>query len=127
MNYENEIELLKNENRELRRKVELLEFRTELLAEGTDVASFLIESNIDREQYTKIMNLMDEYRRKIDNGDEVSHGDFEMQIAEIIGRHDYHFAELITKLFMEENRWEEVFPALYGDSLKYKGCLENAE
>lgn len=121
MNYENEIEILKAENRGLVEKVEMLGFRTELLAEDTNIARLLLETNIGREQYTSMMELMEEFRRKIDNGEDVSHIEFEMRIAEITGNIDYHFAELVARSFMEDKRWEEVFSNLYGHMTKYGG------
>jgi hypothetical protein len=59
---------------------------------------------------------------KIAKGEEVNHGAFETEIIGICNRRgiEYHFCEIITKVFMEDRRWEEVFPAWYGDMPKYK-------
>ena len=70
------------------------------------------------------MDLMDILREKIDRKEEVSSIDYESEITKINNDCDYHDAEIIAKLFMEEGRWEEVFPALYGNSMKYKHYLE---
>lgn len=69
------------------------------------------------------MDLMDEYRKKIDQEQSVHHAEFENKVYQLIPEKmgDYHFCELIAKLLMEEDRWPEVFPALYGDMPKYKG------
>ena len=71
------------------------------------------------------MDLMDEQRDKIDKGQKVDHIEFETRIEEITGNRDYHFAEMVAKAFMEDGRWDEVFPELYGDMLKYKHYLES--
>ncbi len=125
MDYEREITSLRAENKNLYEKIDFLEFRLELLAEGSNVSSLLFECKITQPQYVKIMDLMDEQRDKIDNGQKVSNTEFETRITEITGNRDYHFAELIAKAFMEDGRWDEVFPALYGDMNKYKHYLES--
>lgn len=107
----------------LEERLDYIEFRQELLFYNSEVDRMLFEYKITHPQYTKIMDLMDEYRRKIDNNEEVSHGLFEDSIYKIVTHleGDYHFCEYITRAFMNEGRWEEVFPALYGDMSKYKG------
>jgi len=107
----------------LEERVELLEFQVELLFNDTSIDRFLYESKITRNQYRTLMDLMDEYRRKIDKGESVHHGTFESEIYLLVPEKngDYHFCELFSKLLMENHRWEEVFPALYGDMTKYKG------
>lgn len=125
MNYEMEIANLRDENKIMSEKIDFLEFRLELLAEGSSVSGLLFECNVTRSQYLKIMDLMDEQRAKIDKGEEVNNTDFETCIEEITGNRDYHFAELVAKAFMEDGRWDEVFPALYGDMPKYKYYLES--
>ena len=64
---------------------------------------------------------MESYREKIDNGEPCSRVTFETEIADILPEHggDYHVSELLTKEFMEEGRWEEVFFELYGKLPKY--------
>lgn len=106
-------------------RVSLLEFQVELLFNNSPLDRFIFESKITREKYTAIMNLMDSIRNKLDKGQSVHHYTFESSIYEIIPEKngDYHFCELIAKLFAEEGRWEEVFPALYGDMPKYGGSV----
>ena len=64
---------------------------------------------------------MDKYRNAIENRKSVSHGRFESEIYEIVPSHsgDYHMCEYLARAFMDEGRWDEVFPALYGDMPKY--------
>ena len=91
------------------------------------------EYNITKEEQRKIMDVMDKYREHIANGIEVSNAEFENDIIAIFGgdipamRHtpaiEYHFCEYVAKDFMEDRRWEEVFPALYGDFPKYGGKI----
>lgn len=114
---------------DLQERVAMLEFREELGRDGSNVSDVLIDYNINRDQYRRIMDIMDNYREKIDNGKEVSNAQFENDIINIFGGSvnaakreqpiEYHFCEYIAKAFMDDRRWEEVFPALYGDMPKY--------
>jgi len=40
---------------------------------------------------------------------------------------DKLLCESLAQSFMEDGRWEEVFPALYGSMLKYKYYMETRE
>ena len=73
------------------------------------------------------MDLMDALREKIDNGQKISHGEYETEINKIMldPKYDYHFAESIARAFMEERRWEEIFPALYGSFSKYRAYFDD--
>lgn len=106
-------------------RLEFIEFRQELLFNNTEVDRMLFEYNITQDQYIRIMDVMDEYRKMIIEGKETSHGKFEEKIYGIIDHlhGNYHFCEYISRAFMNEGRWEEVFPALYGDLPKYKGLI----
>ena len=99
-----------------------IEYRQKLLFENTPISRFLFESNITESEYIAIMDLLDEFRTKIGKGEKVSSGDFECQIYSLVPSKngDYHFCELVAKLFAEEGQWEEVFPTLYGHLPKYK-------
>lgn len=120
-----------NEERikELEERMEFLAFRQDLLFNNSAVDRLLYEYEITQAQYRQIMDLMDEYRAKIGNNEEVSHSRFEDVIYKIVPSHasDYHFCEYITRAFMEERRWEEVFPALYGDLPKYQFLKNKTE
>ena len=71
---------------------------------------------------------MDKFRHEINNKKEVNNTTFENDIISIFGgdtaamkrKIEYHFCEYIAKAFMDDDRWEEVFPALYGDMQKYQ-------
>lgn len=122
---EKEIQELKEQNLKLEEKVDKLEFKLNLLFENSSISRMLFEYDVTYEQYIKLMDLMDEYRSYIENGDKVSHMGFEKKIYMITDKEgDYHFCESLAKLFMENGRWEEVFPALYGDMQKYKYYME---
>lgn len=92
------------------------------------------EYHVTKEEQRQIMDVMDKYRMSIANGDKVSYAAFESDIISIFGgsleasRHnppiEYHFCEYVAKDFMEDRRWEEVFPALYGNFVKYGGKIE---
>ena len=127
MEYDKIITELVSQNKELEGRIAFLEFRLELLFENSNISNLLFESKITREQYSEIMALMDDLRNKLDNQQKVNHVEYESKISEITGNHDYHFAESVAKAFMEDRRWEEVFPALYGDFHKYENYLENVD
>lgn len=108
-------------NNELMERLDFIEFRQELLFTNTGLDRSLFEYKITREQYREIMDVMDEYRAKIDNREDCSNGEFESKIYLIVPEHDgnYHMCEELAKGFMEDGRWEEVFITLYGDMPKY--------
>jgi len=110
----------------LEERVEQLEFQIQLLFNNSSIDRYLFETNVTKEQYTAIMDVMDVIRKKLDAGEKVHHYTFEDEIYKIVPEHngDYHFCELIAKLFAEDGRWDEVFPALYGDMPKYGGKIE---
>ena len=107
--------------REIMERLDFIEFRQELMFGNTDLDRSIFEYKITRDQYRAIMDLMDEYRNLIDNGVKSSHNAFEQRMYEILPEHDgdYHMCEEITKNFMLDGRWEEVFLTLYGDMPKY--------
>ena len=82
----------------------------------------LYEYDITKKQYNLIMDLMDKYRTKIDNKEQVSHGVFEREMYDIVPQHsgNYHFVESLTRAFWENDRWEEVFNNLYRVLPKYQ-------
>lgn len=103
-------------------RLDYIEFRQKLLFNNSDLDRLLFEYEITQDEYRKIMDLMDEYRANLDNGKTVSHGTFESQIYDVVPTHygDYHMCEYIARAFMDEGRWDEVFPALYGGMPKYQ-------
>lgn len=122
---EERIAELEVKNEQLEERVVMLEFKVQLLSENTNISRLLFEYNITHSQYTQLMDLMDEFRKEVDKGDKVYHGTFETKVYAITGKDgDYHFCESLAQSFMEDGRWEEVFPALYGDMTKYKNYME---
>ncbi|PHD62937.1 hypothetical protein [Bacillus wiedmannii] len=111
---------LLDEIERLKEQVAHLTFKQNLLYTNGNVERLIFEYDLTQVQYTQIMDLMDEYRKKIGQGEKVSHHEFEKQINDIVPGHSYHFAEGISFAFWQNNRWEEVFNALYRDMEKYK-------
>ncbi|PPK80602.1 hypothetical protein BXY41_106192 [Lacrimispora xylanisolvens] len=119
---------------ELEVRVSQLEFREELLRVDTNVNGILLDYNVSREQYAKIMDIMDEMRNKLNKSEAILNHNFEKMITDIFGGEhkafnrsmpiEYHFCESLAKAFMDDGRWEEVFPALYGDMKKYQYLKE---
>ena len=110
-------------------RLAFIEFRQQLLFDNDELSRILFEYQITESESRDIMDLMDSFREKIDNGEKVHHGIFEQQMYNILPAHegDYHFCEFIARAFWEDRRWEEVFPALYGDFPKYSHLFENKE
>lgn len=102
----------------LEERIAQLEFQVELLFSNTEIDRLFFERKITREQYHAIMDLMDTFRSKLDDGACIHHYDFERAIYEIVPERngDYHFCESIAKLFAENQQWDEIYHALYGDS-----------
>lgn len=104
-------------------RIAFIEFRQQLLFNNSDLDRALFEYEITQSEYREIMDLMDIFQQDIDKGKKVSHGDFETRMYEIVPTHagNYHMCEYIARMFMDEGRWDEVFPALYGSMSKYQG------
>ncbi|NFL41800.1 DUF1878 domain-containing protein [Clostridium botulinum] len=121
------VEELFNYCKELEKRVKQLEFRQTLMLSDTNTNRLLLDYNITQSQYKSIMDIMDTFRKEIGSGKKVSHNEFENSILKIVNRYDidYHFCEYIAKAFMDDERWEEVFPALYGDMAKYAYLKED--
>lgn len=102
--------------------LELLMFRQDLIFSNTPIDRIIFEYNINKNQYNLIMDLMDKYREKIQNAEDVNRIQFEGEMYEIVSQHrgNYHFVETLTRAFWESNRWEEVFETLYRSLPKYK-------
>ena len=105
----------------IKERLDFIEFRQQLLFDNDELSRLLFEYQITQDEYFAIMDLMDEFRSKLDKHQDVNSGEFEGRIYEIVPScyGDYHFCEFIAKAFYEDGRWEEVFPALYGKSPKY--------
>lgn len=114
------------EEKELLERLDFIEFRQQLLFENNSYARHLFEHEVTREQSDSIYDLMDEYRKRIDNGEEVHHGSFEQSIYEIVPHKfgNYHFAESIAQVNHKRASYEEVFEHLYGDMPKFQSYMK---
>lgn len=123
---EEELEKLKKDYSKLEKRISQLEFRQELMMSDTKTDRVLLDYDITRQQYRGIMDTMDFIREHISDKDIANNSYFESEVERITDRQgDYHFCEYIAKAFMEDDRWEEVFPVLYGDMPKYKYLKED--
>ena len=92
------------------------------------------EYGVTKDEQRKIMDVMDKYRIRISNGENVSYSEYESDIISIFGGNrqamlrqpaiEYHFCEFVARDFMEDGRWEEVFHALYDKFPKFGGKIE---
>lgn len=113
--------LVRGGNMTLEERIEHLEFKMDLLYQGTEFTRFLYDCNITKEQLDALYNVLYDIQDKLDKGEQVSSSTYEMQVLEIVDKTklDYHFCESFVKLLWEERRFEDVFPALYSDNIKY--------
>ena len=102
-------------------RLNFIEFRQQLLFDNDDLSRLLFEYQITESEYDSIMDLMDSYRERLSKGEKIYSGEYEQSIYKIVPSRygDYHFCEYLAQKFYDDRRWEEVFPALYGDSPKY--------
>lgn len=100
-------------------RLDRIDFRMNLVFENTPVTRLLYSYNISKQQYDRIMTLMDTYRSNIADKsiEKANHNIFEEDIYLIIPEHngDYHFVEFLIAAFKEAGRWEEVCELLYGE------------
>ncbi|WP_253701316.1 DUF1878 domain-containing protein [Bacillus sp. FJAT-29814] len=113
----------------LEERLDFIEFRQQLLFDNDAVSRMLFEYNVTRQQYRAIIDIFNEYRNKIEVGEDVNHNLYEQRIYEVVPQHDgnYHFAEAVAQTFHEDDRWTEVFEALYGDMQKFQSYMQNRE
>lgn len=106
----------------LEERLDYIEFRMDLLRENTEFSKFIYDSNITKNQLRQLYSIMDDFRKKIDNSEDVSSAEYESEILKCVDNKklDYHFCESFARILWEEERYEEVFPALYKDSMKFK-------
>jgi hypothetical protein len=106
---------------DINERMDYIDFRMNLMREGTDFAKYIYDCEITEEQLKRMYDIMDSYRTRIDNREEVSSVEYEADILSIVDRmkHDYHFCESFARLLWEDERYEEVFEALYKDSQKF--------
>lgn len=111
---------------QLEERLDFIEFRMDMLRENTEFSKFIYDCEITREQLKTLYDVMDEFRRKIDNSEEVNSAEYESEILKNVDKRklDYHFCESFARLLWEDKRYEEVFPALYKDSMKFKHLFQ---
>ncbi len=107
-------------------RLNLIEFRQELLFVNSDFSRFLFETEITREQQNKLFDLLDKLSKKIRSGEELNSTDYERKVDQIVPGAGYHFAESFVHLLHIEERWTEVFEGLYGNSPKFHHYLNKA-
>ena len=80
-------------------RLDFIEFRQQLLFDNDDVSRSIFEYGLTREQYKRIMALMQDYRERIERGEKCGHGGFEQAMYEIVPDHrgDYHMCEELQK------------------------------
>lgn len=117
------------ENYVLEERLDLIEFRQELLFEDSIVSRLFFEYKVTRPQYKAITVLMDNYRNLIFAGKKVNHHTFEQEIYDITQHKypDYHFVEYVVQGFHKMGNWEEVFETLYGDMIKYQYYMKHKD
>lgn len=116
-------------NEELDDRLDLIEYRQELLFESSHISRIYFEYKVTRSQSKLIGDIFDRYRDDIENNIKVFHSTFEQEIYGIVPQNegDYHFVESVAKTFHESGSWEEVFEKLYGGMTKYKFYMENKD
>lgn len=81
--------------------------------------------------YKKVMDLMDEVRLALKNGENYYLGTFEQKMKELVvapngdPAYDYHMVEDVAEAFLQDGRWKEVFLTLYKDELSQKSFIED--
>lgn len=102
-----------------------IDFKMELLREGTEFSLYLYDCEITRDQRNALLDIMDRLSADISKGKAVSSARYESDVLKVVDdrKHDYHFCELFAKLLWEDRRYEDVFETLYGNSLKYQDII----
>lgn len=103
-------------------KLKHLEFKMNLLYEGSEFSRFLYDSDITKEQLDLIYDVLNAIQEKMDHGEDVSSSMYESQVLGIVDnrRLDYHFCESFLKFLWQDRCYEELFPALYSGNIKFK-------
>ena len=102
-------------------RLDFIEFRMDLLREGTELTKFIYDCNVTKIQLDELYDILDDIQGKIDNGLDVSSSEYESRVLDVVNHRelDYHFCESFVRLLWEDSRYEDVFPALYKDSNKF--------
>lgn len=110
----------------LEQRLEEIEFRMDLVRQGTDLSLYLYDCKITKNQLESLYSLMQKYRDDIDNGKEVFSSKYETEVLKIVDTPelDYHFCESFAEMLWQQKRFEEVFETLYKDNNKFKHLFE---
>lgn len=114
----------------LEQRLDFIEFRQQLLFENTDYSRLLFEYNVTQEQLEAIKDIFNDYRQRIDAGENVGiSSTYEQRVYEAVPQHygNYHFAEFLAQVNHKQGSWEEVFETLYGDSPKFQDQINNRD
>jgi len=113
-------------NNEILERLDLIEFRQQLLFDNDPFSRLLFEHEVTREQYHNILSLFDSLRERLNNNERISSVNYESEIYRIVPHreYNYHFAEDVAKTLHEQGRYEEVFEALYGHVPKFQTYLQ---
>lgn len=111
---------------ELQERLDLIEFRMDLLFSDDPVSRLLYEAKITRNQEQNLVDLMSKYREMIDADEKVISSRYETEVFEILPQigNDYHFCESYAKLCYDDGRWQDVFEALYKNNIKFQHLFE---
>ena len=97
----------------------------------THVESVRKSYNINDNQYSRIMDIMDEAAAAIRQGREYTNHTLERNIIPVIKLSnpdkviEHHAVEEIASAFLEDGKWEEVFLTLYKDEPSQKSYIES--
>ncbi len=107
---------------DIEERLDFIEFRMDLLREGTELSKFLYDHNVTKSKIDQLYDTMDYFREQIDAGKSVSSGDYEYRILKIMDdkKVDYHFCESFARILWEDGRYEEVFETLYKGFPKFE-------
>lgn len=107
---------------ELQERLDFIEFRMDMLRENTEFSKYIYDCEVTENQLQTLYSIMDDFRGKIDNSEDVNSSQYESEVLKVVDNKklDYHFCETFARLLWEEERYEEVFPALYKDSNKFR-------
>ena len=110
----------------LESKLDNVMFWQEQLYGNSNMGRLIFEAKITRCQYNTIMDIMEEYQRKISANEDVSHVTYENDIYTRVYNQpygDYHLCEDIAMSLWKDHRWEDVFVTLYGDAPKFEEII----
>ncbi|MED3821329.1 DUF1878 domain-containing protein [Priestia aryabhattai] len=112
---------------QLLKRLDLIEYRQELLFRNDNFSRFIFQNKITRQQEEEIKELLESLAERLENNVLISKNSYETKFYEICpqSKYLYHDAENIIKSLCEDGQYIELFIALYGgDSLKHKDYID---